>query len=403
MLSVSSALKKIKESVKCLDVEKIPVSECVNRVLAEDIISLYDFPLFSQSAMDGFALNSQDTKEASAVRPVKLKIITDLSAGFTQKIKIEKLTCVKIATGAPIPEGADTVLIKEQAIVENDFLVVTSKIPKGENIRYKGEEIKKGKRILKKGRRLTITDAAIINSQGYKDVAVFKKPRLAIITTGNEVIQPGEPLKFGRVFDANLIFLKSYFETYGYNIILSIHIEDDVDKLRQVIESLEGKVDFIISAGGASVGEKDVVKSAAAKCGFEEIFWKVAQKPGKPVYFAKKDNIYFLGLPGNPAAVYICFFVYALRILDLLEGVKSPHPFYSKGILRKAVSPAKKRTLWLRCKTFIDKKARIYLEPLKAQESHIITNFAEVNAIAKILPRKNILPKGAIVDFFTYA
>lgn len=398
-ITPEKALEKIDKIVKPIGIEYVKLEDASHRVLAADIKVLYDLPPFSQSAMDGYALCSKDTKEASETTPIKLRIIGELQAKLYKTLPaLAKNEAVKIYTGAPLPKNADTVIIQEEAVVHNNTLIVNRKLPPYENVRKKGEEIRAGRILVKKGTLLNSGILAIIGTQGYNKIAVFKKPRISLIITGSEIVKVGRKLKFGEIYDTNSIFLTTFLTAQGFKLTYYATVDDNFLSLKSAFQQAVKNSDLIITTGGVSVGKRDLVKEVAQSCGFKEVFWRIAQKPGGPIYFAVKHQTYLIGLPGNPAATIICSYLYVLYLLRKIESCSS-YPKFWFGILKENVTPHISKTLLLRCDINYDKKGNIILLPLPKQASHMITNLIDTKAIAKIAPAKDILPSGTKVPF----
>ncbi|MFN7181888.1 MAG: molybdopterin molybdotransferase MoeA [Planctomycetota bacterium] len=400
MITVDEALSLIDASINNLGTEQISIENSCGRVLATDIVARYDLPTFTQSAMDGFAINFEETINATQDNPVKFEIDGEVYATVSIKLeRIEKGKTVKIYTGVSLPVGTNAVVVKEEAKIEGNNLLVYRKVKPWENVRIAGEEVKKGTLLINKGTKLTPGILAILASQGYSQIEVFRRPNIAIITTGNEVVRLTETLHLGQVYNINEIFLCSFFKSRGYNITYIQHVPDQITNLIGTIQRAMQKANVIITTGGVSVGDKDLVKSAAKSWEFKEIFWRIAQKPGKPLYFAKRNNIYLFGLPGNPASAFICFIIYGIHLLEKLEGVSLPYPCYNYGILNKSITPDPNKTMWVRCGLEYTKEGKAILEPLPKQASHMITNLTNTRVIARIEPHTTPLQEGTVVSY----
>lgn len=405
MITVEEALKKIYEVTESLGTEYISIEEANKRILAEDIKAKYDMPQFTQSAMDGYALCSEDILDASADKPIKVNIVGEVQANAYKNLKrLERGTSVRISTGAPLPVNANTVIMQEDAIVHNNTLIINKKLNPFDNVRKVGEEVKKGDVLVSSRTRLHSGILSVIASQGYSQINVFKKPRIAVITTGNEIVEVGKNLEFGQTYNTNYVFLSTFLKSYRFDITYSCAVGDNHQDLKQSIQSALKKADVIITTGGVSVGEKDLVKDISKECGFKEIFWKVLQKPGSPLYFAKQGQKYIFGLPGNPASAFICFCIYVMSFLDRIQNTSSDYcTKFIYGVLKKPVKPHNLKTLFIRCSIEYDKSGKIFLIPLHKQASHMITNLVQTQAIVKIESGKELLPEGSITQFFLLA
>ncbi len=401
MITVEEALKKIEQAAEPLGTEYVFIEEADKRILASDIKARYALPQFTQSAMDGYALRSEDTLYASQDSPVNIDIVGEIQANAYKKLKIlKKGTAVRIFTGAPLPKGADTVIMQEDAFVHNGSLIINKKLKPFDNVRKAAEEVKNGDILINSRTRLNSGMLSVIASQGYNKIKVFRKPKIAIITTGNEIIEVGKRLKFGQIYDTNYVFLHTFLKSQKFHITYSSVARDNYNAIKESIQSALLKADVIITTGGVSVGEKDLVKDVSKECGFKEVFWKVLQKPGAPIYFAKQQDKYIFGLPGNPASTFVCFYLYVLNFLERIQNACDYSTRFIYGILKKSVKPHNLKTLFIRCGLEYDSSGRVFLIPLANQASHMITNLVQTQAIAKIEPSKNVLSEGRIIPFF---
>ena len=295
------ALKEILNTVKPIErTERISLEQAVGRVLASDIKADMDVPPFDRSAMDGYAVKAEETFEASQFNPVKLKVIDILHAGESSDKPIKKGECIRIATGCPIPPGADAVVMMEFTEEKNGIAYILKPVHPGANIARKGEDIKKGEAILKKGDLLSPAKIGVLASLGHKDVLVYQKPRVAVISTGSEIRDPGSPLEKGQIYDVNSYTLTSILLENGASVTRSPIVPDAIGEVRSaVLRYLDH--DLIVFSGGSSVGERDVLVKVVEELG-ELIFHGVQIKPGKPTLFGLVEGKPILGMPGYPTS-----------------------------------------------------------------------------------------------------
>lgn len=306
MISVDEALDKILSSIKVLGCEKVSILEGLGRVIAEDVYAPRDIPPLDNSAMDGYAVKWEDIKEASKERPIRLKVIEDLPAGFISKKVVERGCAIRIMTGAPIPKGADTVVQSEDTISEGPFVQILSAPPFGDNIRKAGEDVKKGDKVISKGDLIRPPEVGMLASLGRAFINVYQRPLVAILCTGDELVDVDEPLEEGKIISSNSYTLVSQVKECG-----AIPIQLGIAKDKK--EDLENKLsqglraDVIISSAGVSVGDYDFVKDVLKDLGMEMVFWKVAMKPGRPITFGLIGEKPVFGLPGNPVSSMVSF------------------------------------------------------------------------------------------------
>lgn len=306
MISVDEALDKILSSIKVLGCEKVSILEGLGRVIAEDVYAPRDIPPLDNSAMDGYAVKWEDIKEASKDRPVRLKVIEDLPAGFISKKVVERGCAIRIMTGAPIPKGADTVVQSEDTISEGSFVQILSAPPFGDNIRKAGEDVKKGDKVISKGDLIRPPEVGMLASLGRAFINVYQRPLVAILCTGDELVDVDEMLEEGKIISSNSYTLVSQVKECG-----AIPIQLGIAKDKK--EDLENKLsqglraDVIISSAGVSVGDYDFVKDVLKDLGMEMVFWKVAMKPGRPITFGLMGEKPVFGLPGFPVSSMVSF------------------------------------------------------------------------------------------------
>ena len=318
MISVTEAKEIIKSKVGRLPSIIKPIDEAVGFILDQDIFSPINVPSFVQSSMDGYAFAFESIQLCST-----LEITALIQAGASKQSVISTNNAVRIFTGAPLPEGADTVLMQEKAIIENGALVVEGlEIEKGLNARPVGADIQKGALALQKGILLTPASIGFLASIGISEVAVIKKPTVQIILTGNELQAIGNELSFGQIFESNSHTLKAALHQVGIYHVEIISVEDDLNTITKALGAALEKFDLILMTGGVSVGDYDFVLEATKANNIDQLFHKIKQKPGKPLYLGMNGEKVICGLPGNPSSVLSCFYNYVLLVLDQLSGTK---------------------------------------------------------------------------------
>jgi molybdopterin molybdotransferase len=321
MLTVDTALAKILDQVvPTATRDHIGIGHAIGLVLAEDQYSSIDVPPADNSAMDGYALNTKAVGNANKVGQndkIPVVISQTITAGDIA-LPLANNTAARIFTGAEIPEGADAVVMQEQCERNQDVVLVPNQITPGSNIRRQGQDIKCNSRILSKGRKLLAQDCGLLASIGLTTVPVFRPLRVAIVSTGDELVEPGQPLKEGQIYNSNRYLLKGLLTQLGWDIDDLGVIGDSVEETKACLE-LASTADCIISTGGVSVGEEDYVKQAATELG-ELSLWRIALKPGKPLAFGHIKHTPFFGLPGNPVSTFLTFLLFVKPFLSALQG-----------------------------------------------------------------------------------
>src|SRR5665213_2404019 len=317
MISVTEAKQKIDEKVGLLHPAILPLQEVAGLMLAEDVYSKFDIPSFDQSSMDGYAIRFLE-------KDFPLEIANSIAAGDGKFYKINSKQTARICTGAPLPQGADTVVTQEKVTIENKKLIVKDiDLKKGNNVRERGIEIKKGKLALSANTLLTPASIGYLASIGLAEALVFPTPKACIIITGNELQMPGKPISNGQVYDSNSFSLSGALRECGIHNIDILYANDQADMVVSTLKKALKKNDIILLTGGISVGDFDFVLEATEKCGVIKHFHKIKQKPGKPLYFGTLQNKVIFGLPGNPGSALTCFYEYVLPAIKKMMNQKN--------------------------------------------------------------------------------
>lgn len=392
MVSYEEALKIVLENCEKMPPKKVRLEDSFGLVLSEDILSPVDIPPFDNSAMDGFAVRADDVAKASAENPISLKIIQDLKAGTSPHIEVGRGEAMRIMTGAAIPPGADAVLRKEFATLKEDKILIQKPVKKGSDIRLKGEDIKVGDLVLNKGEVIQEGEIGILASLGIGLVPVYPPPLVAILTTGDELVDVWEELTPGKIRDANTYTLLSQVRKAGAIPLTFPRIPDEKVEIKKALEEAQ-KCDLILTTGGVSMGEYDFVKEVLDEMGAKLHFWKVKQRPGHPLAFWTLKGKPVFGIPGNPAASIICFEEYVRPVLRKMMGFSKL--FRPEAIARMGVDYSKEskgRLQFLRVR--LDRKETLWAYPSGAQGSAILTSMAAADAIGIIPEDINGLNRG---------
>lgn len=385
MISVEEAILKVNSFFyKGKPISK-PLSESLNYILAEDILSGMDMPPFPQSAMDGYAVKMHDDLSYSLVGEIK--------AGDQSIINLNPGEAVRIFTGAAVPSTANAVIMQEKTSASNGVLTLIERPKLLENIRPQGEQIHKGELALPKGSLLSPSAISYIASLGVTQVSVYPKAKVAIVVTGSELVSPGEELPYGKIYESNSILLATTLEKEGILDYKVFRVEDNYESTKLLLDQLTLQYDFVLVSGGISVGDYDFVGKSLKEIGTKEIFYKIKQKPGKPLFFGKRNTCLVFALPGNPASALTCFYIYALPILRFYSGNKKPHlpkvtcklshDYQVKGI----------RAQFLKAIVKGDE-----VKVLTQQSSAMISGFIEANAYVFVPENSGLITKGTAVQ-----
>lgn len=367
MLKVEEARDIILKNTKTLESETVYFLSALNRVLAQEIYSSYDFPSFNNSAMDGYAVLCSSLKGCLKENPMSLQVKGKLPAGQVLNTEVKDFTAIKIMTGAPIPQGVDAVVPIEFAEEENNVVKIFKEPKKWENIRFKGEDIKKGQLVMSSGTKMLPSEIGMLSALNMKSVKVIRKPKISILATGDELADMEEVLSPGKIRNINSYsllaeVLKQNCEAVNLGVARDTK-EKLMEKLKMGLES-----DMLIISGGVSTGDYDYVKLALQELGMREVFWKIAVKPGKPVLFGVLGNTLIFGLPGNPVSALVTFRQFVLPAIYKIQGRTGKPWTELRAVLEDDIKKDKGFTHFLRGKTDI-KDGRVYVKKTGSQSS----------------------------------
>ncbi|PCJ83820.1 MAG: molybdopterin molybdenumtransferase [Flavobacteriales bacterium] len=389
MISVKKAQDLILENAFRLESERVTLIESRGRVLAADIVSPVSHPLFDQTAVDGYAFRFEDFKGAKT----KLHICVEIKAGDFPETTVNRGEVARIFTGAAIPNGADTVVMQEFTVQDENMVVIDkSEIKKGAHIRRTGEQIRDGETALQKGTELNAVSIGFLASLGIASVNAFRLPKVSIVVTGNEFANSPEELEKGKIFESNGIMLQTALNKMGIESSYR-QCEDNPEKLGEVIQQQSEENDVLLVTGGVSVGDYDFTKPVLEQLGFETVFHKIAQKPGKPLLFSRKGRKAAFGLPGNPRSVMVCFYEYVYPFLQAIQG--NALPFLSTLKLPLSHDFNKKddgKTHFL-----AGKFTKEGVEILDGQDSHMLRSLSLADGLVVLFPDKTQFSKGDAV------
>jgi molybdopterin molybdotransferase len=397
MLSVEEALARVLAAFEPLPPERVPVLETLGQVLAENVYADMDIPPLTNTAMDGYAVQAADTAGASPEYPVRLRVVYDLAAGYTTDVAVTPGTAIRIMTGAPIPPGADAVVRFEDTERGGEWVSIFKEVPVGKNVRQAGEDVKKGVLILSWGTELRPQEVGMLAALGHKEAWVHRRPRVAILATGDEVIEIDAPWQPGKIRNANSYSNAAQVVRYGGVPILLGIARDDVKELTDRIRAgLEQGADLFLTSGGVSVGDFDVVKEVLATEG-EIAFWRVQMKPGKPLAFGHIQGVPLLGLPGNPVSAMVSFELFARpAILKMLGKARLEKPTVEVTLLDE-ITRKDDRRHFLRV-MLEERKGEYFARLTGDQGSGILLSMVQAQGLAIIPEDVNHLPAGERVQ-----
>jgi molybdopterin molybdotransferase len=392
MKDLSEALALVLDGLAPLAAERAGLEAAAGRVAAAEARSVIDLPPFDRSAMDGYALRAADTSPG-----VPLRLAGDVAAGGAPAAALAPGTAVGISTGAPIPEGADTVLRVEDAIAGDGTVAPAAAIPPGLHVRRRGEDVRAGDVLLRAGEGLTLTRLSALASAGVAEVAVHRRPRLHVIVTGSELLAPGTAAEPGKIYESNGLLIRLMAARAGAEIVDHGVIGDDAAATRAAVAAgLEG--DVLVVSGGVSVGPHDHVKPAFEACGVDEVFWRVRIKPGKPVWFGRRGTTLVFGLPGNPLSAIVCAALFIIPALRRLQGEAGAGPRLEPGRLGEPAGPSDGRTTFLTSRLVAAADGVLEAFPTGRQGSHMTGALGESDGFAIAPHGAGSLPAGAVVE-----
>jgi molybdopterin molybdotransferase len=390
MISQEEARKRILEKVRSLPERTVPLSSALGGFSAQEVVARLPLPTFDNSAMDGYAVMASSSR-----KDARLKVIGEQPAGIDRELRISPGEAVRIFTGAPIPTGADAVVMQEDTMREGDEIVVNVGVDPGEFIRRRGCDLAAGQKILACGERIRSTTIALLASQGFADVTIGGEVNAAIVSTGDEIVIPGRKLDQGQIYDSNSMLLQALVQRCGASVISAEHCPDQRERLIEAIQrGIKNHV--LVLAGGVSVGEHDLVQATLRSLGAKIDVWRVAIKPGKPFLFGQVSGCAVFGLPGNPVSAFVTFLQFVRpAILKMMGANNFDLP---KTPVRLTVDLANEgdRTHYVRGRiengTFL---------PIGRQESHALFGLSQSNALLRVAVGES-LKAGAIVDVQTW-
>lgn len=368
MISVTQALSIVNEHVFNAEPIEITIQESLNYVLAENVFAKISMPPFRQSAMDGYAVCLHATKDYTVIGEVK--------AGDSEEFTLKPGEAVRIFTGAPVPHTANAVVMQEK-VERNNIQIQLTELPiENQNIRPKGEQINENELAIKSNTLLTPSIISFLASLGIYTIKVYPKPKVGIVVTGNELIAPGTTYKKGKIYESNSILLATTLQNEGIKDYTIYKVEDDYEKTENTLQKAINENNFVLVSGGISVGDYDFVGKALENLETKKLFYKIKQKPGKPLFFGKNNKTYIFALPGNPASALTCFYIYALPMLRNFYKHQNPHLIRTKKQLSHNYKVKGIRAQFLKAK-YQNNTVKV----LEAQSSAMIHSFNIANCL----------------------
>ena len=394
LISVEQAIENILAKAEPVEqIEQVDILEALNRVLAEDLFSTIDVPGYDNSAMDGYAVHSEDCQSPGCMLPVTQRI----PAGQVGSA-LEAGSAARIFTGAPVPEGADAVVMQEMCVQEGNNVTLNTIVKAGSNVRRAGEDIARGEAVLHAGKRLRAQELGLLASVGLAEFKVKRRLKVATFFTGDEIVTPGQPLAPGQIYNSNRYTLRGLLQTMDCEVIDLGIVPDTLEATVDVLKRAAKGADLVITSGGVSVGEEDYVRIALEELG-ELSMWRIAMKPGKPVAFGKVGDALFMGLPGNPVSVFVTFLLFARALILKLQGA-GEYLVKPVSVIADFDWQKVKRQEYLRVRLMHkDNRAMAQLYP--HQGSGVLSSASWADGLVEVKMGKDI-KKGEIVNYLPF-
>jgi len=399
MISVQEARLQIKQkAVMITEAETVPLAKASGRILSEDIISSVNVPPAGNSAVDGYAFAWSESKRTDGI----LKSVGRSAAGAPFTETVGPGECIKVFTGALLPDGLDTVAMIEDVREEDGTIHVPISLKQGANFRRAGEDVKMGDLLLRKGIRLRPQELGKLASVGLQDIPVQKQLKVGLFSTGDELVNPGDETRFGAVYDSNRYMLKALLETYGCEIKDLGILEDKLIPVRTALENASSECDLVITSGGVSMGDEDHVKAAVEQIGSLH-FWRIAIKPGRPLALGQVGNTAFVGLPGNPVAALVCAMQFVRPLIAGLTGEAdyiSATPVLGESQFDMTKKPGRRE--WLRGRYSLSDTGQPVIEKYATDGSGILTSLTWANGLIELDEAQTDIKKGDSIRFLPF-
>jgi molybdopterin molybdotransferase len=397
VISVEEALSRLLEPLEPLPPEQVSIVDALGRVLAEDVAARRTQPPFAVSAMDGYAVRAEDVSTV----PVELRIVAEVPAGAGFGGHVGAGETARIFTGAPLPAGTDTIVIQEDTEREGDRVRVLEGAPRGRYVRREGLDFGEGDVLLRAGRRLTARDIGLLAAMNRPWLFVHRRPRIGILSTGDEIVMPGDPIGPHQIVSSNSLALSAFVTACSGMPVSAGNAPDDPEALRRIAAATSG-VDLLVTTGGASVGEHDLVRDALATDGLELDFWQIAMRPGKPLMVGRYRGTPMLGLPGNPVSTLVCALLFLKPALDRLSGVAPSAEAIPTARLGVALAKNDRRQDYLRSRLARAADGTLEVFPFEVQDSSMMRLLAAADCLVVRPPDAPSIAAGATVPILPF-
>ncbi|HVC54269.1 MAG TPA: gephyrin-like molybdotransferase Glp [Stellaceae bacterium] len=397
MISVEEALSRLLAPLAPVPPEQLALADCVGRVLAEDVAARRTQPPFAVSAMDGYAVRAADVQAI----PASLHIVAEIPAGASYSGTLGEGEAARIFTGAPLPAGADAIVIQEDTKRHGDRVEVLEGAPRGRYVRRAGLDFSEGEVLLRAGKRLTPRDIGLAAAMNRPWLFVYRRPRVAILSTGDEIVMPGDPIGPNQIVSSNLLALAAFMTASGAEPVMVGNAPDDPDALRRIAAAARG-VDLFITTGGVSVGEHDLVRGVLSEDGLAIDFWEIAMRPGKPLMFGHYRNVPMVGLPGNPVSTLVCSQVFLRPALRRLAGLPDGSDPPLSARLGVPLKQNDRRQDYLRSRLSRAPDGTLEVVPFEVQDSSMMRPLAASDCLVIRPPHAPPLSTGAEVPIISF-
>ncbi len=390
MLEWNDALDRILGTVPQLTTESVNVSQCLGRVLSQDVVSPVNLPVADNSSMDGYALQAAEVQTASESQPVRLEVIGSVPAGSAPSVALRPGTCVRLFTGSFLPTGADAVVMQEDTIRIDAGASIDCLDPvkPWENVRFRGEDVKLGAHLMSSGQRIQLRDLGMLAACGFAELSVACRPKVGILATGQELQEAGEPLRPGAIYESNRMVLAELVRRVGGEPTVYPLVEDTLEDTKTALARAAAENDAVVTSGGVSVGDYDLIRPGIEALGGELHFWRVRLRPGKPFVFASLDGIPLFGLPGNPVSAVTTFMVLVRPALLKMQGAEERTPPIRRTTMGEHLSNPGDRPHYFRVQFDSDGAAT----SSGLQGSHALQSLARSDGWLRVEPGESLTP-----------